>query len=97
MEEEGNFWKPPNRGMVRGRVCNESFRSAVDRSYDAQGQEHMEPGQSMQIISSATELLVNFYDFFYVDDALIQTAFSEPRYCLNFINNYEETNIDYPL
>ncbi len=30
----GNYFKPPNRGMVRGRVCNDSFRAAVDRSYD---------------------------------------------------------------
>ena len=24
----------PNRGMVRGRGCNDSFRAAVDRSYE---------------------------------------------------------------
>ena len=34
-EDEGSgLWRPPNRGMVRGRGCNESFRAAVDRSYD---------------------------------------------------------------
>ena len=48
MEEDGShFWKPPNRGMVRGRGCNESFRAAVDRSYENSGMlsvaEAMEP------------------------------------------------------
>ena len=48
MEEDGtHYWKPPNRGMVRGRGCNESFRAAVDRSYENSGMvslaEAMEP------------------------------------------------------
>ena len=30
------YWKAPNQGMIRGRGCNESFRAAVDRSYDDQ-------------------------------------------------------------
>ena len=38
LDEEGTFFRTPNRGMVRGRGCNESFRAAVDRSYDDQGQ-----------------------------------------------------------
>ena len=28
------YWRPPNRGMVRGRGCNDSFRAAVDHSYE---------------------------------------------------------------
>ena len=52
MEEDGgHFWKPPNRGMVRGRGCNESFRAAVDRSYEngvmLSVAEAMEPGMWM--------------------------------------------------
>lgn len=30
---EQSLYKPPNR-VARGRGCNESFRAAVDRSYD---------------------------------------------------------------
>ena len=33
----GALWKAPNRGIVRGRGCNESFRAAVDRSYENAG------------------------------------------------------------
>lgn len=29
------YGQQPNRAGVRGRGCNESFRAAVDRSYDA--------------------------------------------------------------
>ena len=31
-----------NAGLVRGRGCNESFRAAVDRSYDNQTTDTME-------------------------------------------------------
>jgi hypothetical protein len=42
--DEDNLFKHPNLGMVRGRGCNESFRAAVDRSYDDSAEtEHMEP------------------------------------------------------
>ena len=34
MATNSTYWRPPNRGMVRGRGCNESFRAAVDRSYE---------------------------------------------------------------
>ena len=35
LDDEDTPHKPPNRGMIRGRGCNESFRAAVDRSYEA--------------------------------------------------------------
>ncbi len=41
--DDETMFKPPNRGMVRGRGCNESFRAAVDRSYEGEmGTETME-------------------------------------------------------
>lgn len=42
---EQNLYKPPSR-VARGRGCNESFRAAVDRSYDPSGNaEHMDSGK----------------------------------------------------
>ena len=37
--EANQFRSAPNRGMVRGRGCNDSFRAAVDRSYDGPNNE----------------------------------------------------------
>ena len=37
--DTSQFRAVPNRGMVRGRGCNDSFRAAVDRSYDGPPQE----------------------------------------------------------
>ena len=54
MDEEGNVWRPhvSNRGMVRGRGCNDSFRAAVDRSYDSVGEaETMETCMSHVLLS----------------------------------------------
>lgn len=33
--------------VIRGRGCNESFRAAVDRSYEAPSHHVMEPGKRM--------------------------------------------------
>ncbi|XP_013401792.1 partitioning defective 3 homolog [Lingula anatina] len=35
-EEDGNYWNQGTGGVSRSRGCNESFRNAVDRSYEGQ-------------------------------------------------------------
>lgn len=35
--------------VIRGRGCNESFRAAVDRSYDAPTHHIMEPGLHLKV------------------------------------------------
>ncbi len=50
--DTSQFRAVPNRGMVRGRGCNDSFRAAVDRSYDGpvQEQDPMETRKCAKII-----------------------------------------------
>lgn len=52
MDEEGNGWRSHilNRGVVRGRGCNDSFRAAVDRSYDGVETEAMETCMSESLM-----------------------------------------------
>ena len=43
--------------LCRGRGCNESFRAAVDRSYEAQDSED-QPGRAMELDSGAEKGIV---------------------------------------
>ena len=49
---EPSLYKPPSR-VARGRGCNESFRAAVDRSYEppnsAAAAEHMDSGENADL------------------------------------------------
>lgn len=53
---EPSIYKPPNR-VARGRGCNESFRAAVDRSYDPSGSssaaDHMDLGRHSTLFLSS--------------------------------------------
>ena len=45
----GAVSRSKNSRVVRGRGCNESFRAAVDRSYEANQDSEDQPGKSVWI------------------------------------------------
>lgn len=46
----------PRPHMVRGRGCNESFRAAIDKSYD--GPEESEAGRTVCFLKRSLHLIV---------------------------------------
>ena len=51
-DEISNYCKANRNGMVRGRGCNDSFRAAVDRSYDQGGAENADPMEPCEYFMS---------------------------------------------
>ena len=67
--EANQLRSAPNRGMVRGRGCNDSFRAAVDRSYDGPNHdaETMETGAFAFTFPSAFPKTLYSASFFLAD------------------------------